>query len=183
MDELNKKTFEKITDRLEELAKTTDASNKSWEKLGWVISDPNVGIIVQIKTLAETMTKIQTTVVGQQEEINLFKQWIKNQESYHEEEEKDKKEALKVLAAATLQNEIDKKEALKVVAATAKDIEIAKNEALTVVALAAEKASDKADKRKEPLINNLYAIAREIVFAALTGAVVWLYAVNRLVQK
>lgn len=166
MDEKKiEETFNQVTARLEEVAKTQEVANRSNERLGWVMNDPNVGIIVQLKAIAETVGKIQVTVIGQQDEINLFKQWIKDQEKRHIEEEIAKKEALIVVA---LKVEKDEK---------------VKNEALIVVALAAEKASDKADKKREPLVNNLWSLAREIIFAALTGALVWFWTVNRLIQK
>jgi hypothetical protein len=56
-----RETAERITNELNELSKLTASLSSNTERLSWVISDPDVGLVSQVRQLALVVTNLKET--------------------------------------------------------------------------------------------------------------------------
>jgi hypothetical protein len=135
--------------------------NKQIAELTNLIAAQTININNLTKSVGTT-GDLKELLIKNDDRVKVIEDFMLEEKRLHECEEAEKLEALKLVLKT---KESDAKEILQ----TKKDD--------------AKEVKDDIQARKKPLTDNLYALAREIIFAILTGICVWLYAVNRLINK
>jgi hypothetical protein len=86
--EWGRETAATLTKELTDLATVTQKLNLSSEKLSWVISDPDAGIVMQVKQLAKMVGDIKEAQWGCGSKLNFLDESF---EKYVEEKKEEKR--------------------------------------------------------------------------------------------